>query len=146
MTRIGKPGICEKNEIKFWISSYDQILPVLKSTIISCGFPGDRSGKESAYQCRRRPKRHEFDPWVGKIPWSRKWQPTPVLPGKLHGQRSLEGNSPWRPKEPDMIELAHIQSVDMSKGWLGLIFITVPKVIPSKFPVQSTEELGLLGK
>jgi len=32
-----------------------------------------------------------FDPWVGKIPWRRKWQPTPVLlPGKSHGQRS-----PW---------------------------------------------------
>ena len=31
-----------------------------------------------------------FDPWVGKIPWRRKRQPTPVfLPGKSHGQRSL---------------------------------------------------------
>ena len=30
-----------------------------------------------------------FDPWVRKIPWRRKWQPTPVsLPGKSHGQRS----------------------------------------------------------
>ena len=37
-------------------------------------------------QCRR----PGFDPWVGKIPWRRKWQPTPVLlPGKSHGQRSL---------------------------------------------------------
>ena len=35
------------------------------------------------------------DPWVGKIPWRRKWQPTPViLPGKSHGQRSLAGYSP----------------------------------------------------
>ena len=33
-----------------------------------------------------------FDPWVGKIPWRRKWQPTPVfLPGESHGQRSLAG-------------------------------------------------------
>jgi len=32
------------------------------------------------------------DPWIGKIPWKRKWQPTPVfLPEKSHGQRSLEG-------------------------------------------------------
>jgi len=31
-----------------------------------------------------------FDPWVGKIPWRRKWQPTPVfLSGKFHGQRNL---------------------------------------------------------
>ena len=36
-----------------------------------------------------------FDPWVGKIPWRRKWQPTPVfLPGKSHGERSLAGYSP----------------------------------------------------
>ena len=38
---------------------------------------------------------------VGKIPWRRKWQPTPVfLPGKFHGQRSLVGYSEWGPKEP----------------------------------------------
>ena len=43
--------------------------------------PRWRSGKESAYQCRRL-KRYRLDPWVGKIPWRRKWQPTPVfLPG-----------------------------------------------------------------
>ena len=40
----------------------------------------------------RRHKRHGFDPWVRKIPWTRKWQPTSVfLPGKFHGQRSLAG-------------------------------------------------------
>ena len=55
--------------------------------------PWWHSGKESACQCRRL-KRRGFDPWVGKIPQSRKWRPTPVLPGKRHGQRSLEGYSP----------------------------------------------------
>ena len=46
-------------------------------------------GKESACQCRR-PRIHGFNPWVGKIPWKRKWQATPVfLPEKSHGQRSL---------------------------------------------------------
>ena len=40
-------------------------------------------------------KRRRFDPWVGKIPWRRAWQPTPVfLPGASHGQRSLAGYSP----------------------------------------------------
>ena len=40
-----------------------------------------------------------------KIPWSRKWQLTPVfLPGKSHGQRSLAGYSPWGRKESDMTE------------------------------------------
>ena len=46
-----------------------------------------------------------YDPWVGKIPWSRKWQPTSVfLPGEFHGQRSLGGYSPWGCKESDMTE------------------------------------------
>ena len=46
-----------------------------------------------------------FDPWVGKIPWSRAWQPTPVfLPGDSHGQRSLAGYSPWGCKESDTTE------------------------------------------
>ena len=37
-----------------------------------------------------------FDPWVGKIPWRRKWQSTlGLLPGKSHGQRTLVGYRPW---------------------------------------------------
>ena len=45
--------------------------------------PGGTVGKESSYQCRRH-KRPGFDIWFRKIPWSRKWQPTPVfLPRKL---------------------------------------------------------------
>ena len=51
-------------------------------------------------QCRRR----EFDHWVGKIPWRRAWQPTPVfLSGESHGQRSLAG---YGHKESDMTEVA----------------------------------------
>ena len=46
-----------------------------------------------------------MDPWVGKIPWRRAWQPTPVfLPGESHGQRSLAGYSPWGGKESDTTE------------------------------------------
>ena len=42
-------------------------------------------------------------PTVGKIPWRRKWQPTPgFLPGKSHGQRSLAGYSPWGRKDLGM--------------------------------------------
>ena len=52
-------------------------------------------------QCRR----CGFNPWVRKIPWRRKWQPTPVfLPGESHGQRSLAGYSLWGWKESDMTE------------------------------------------
>ena len=50
---------------------------------------GGPSGKEPACQCRTH-KRCGFDPWVGKIPWRRAWQPIPVfLPGESHGQGSL---------------------------------------------------------
>ena len=49
-------------------------------------------GKRICLQCRR----PGFNPQVGKIPWKRKWQPTPVLlPGEFHGQRNLAGYSPW---------------------------------------------------
>ena len=42
----------------------------------------------------------ELNPWVGKIPWRRAWQPTPVFqPGELNGQRSLKGYGPWGYKE-----------------------------------------------
>ena len=65
-------------------------------------FPGGTSIKEPACQCRGH-KRLGFDPWVGKIPWRRKWQPTPVFsPGEFHGQRSLVGYSPWGCKESDL--------------------------------------------
>ena len=48
-----------------------------------------------------------FNPWVRKIPWKGKWQPTPVfLPGESHGQRSLAGYSPLDCKESDMTKHA----------------------------------------
>ena len=52
-------------------------------------------------QCRR----HRSDPWVRKIPWRRKWQPTPLLlPGKSQGQRRLAGYSPRGHKELNKTE------------------------------------------
>ena len=68
------------------------------------GFPGSLDGKASAYNAGET----GFDPWVGKVPWRRKWQPTPVfMPGKSHGPRSLVGYSPWDHKESDMTERLH---------------------------------------
>ena len=65
------------------------------------GFPGGASGKESTCQCRRH-KRCGFNPWVRKIPWSRKWYPTSLfLPRKFHGQRGLAGYSLQGHKESD---------------------------------------------
>ena len=69
------------------------------------GFPGGAS--DSAGNVSR-----GFDPWVGKIPWRRAWQPTPVfLPGESHGQRGLAGCSPRGRKESDTrgSNLSHMQ-------------------------------------
>ena len=63
------------------------------------------SGKESTSQCRRF-RKGGFNPCIKKIPWRKKWQPTPVfLPEKFHGQRSLAGY------------IAH--GVTESWAWLG---------------------------
>ena len=66
-----------------------------------CGFPGASVGEESTCQWRSH-RRLGFHPWMGKIPWRGKWQPTPeFLPEKFHGQRSLAGYSPWGHKNLD---------------------------------------------
>ena len=57
-----------------------------------------------------------FDPWVRKIPWKGEWQPTSViLPEKSHGERSLEGYSPWGHQKSDMTERLGIHTVPMSQ-------------------------------
>ena len=85
------------------IGQKDRVFITILINIIM-GFPWQYDGKVSVCQCRRC-KRCGFNPWNGKIPQSRKWQPTPVfLPGKFHGQGSLAGYSPWDHKELNMTE------------------------------------------
>ena len=61
------------------------------ASIMLCGLPQWLGG----LQCKRC-RRPRLNPWVGKIPWRRAWQPTPIfLPGEFHGQWSLAGYSPW---------------------------------------------------
>ena len=64
------------------------------------GFPGGTSGRAPACQCRKL-RGHGFDPWVGKIPCRRAWQPTPVF---------LPGESPWR-EEPSGLQSMGSQRV-----------------------------------
>ena len=81
------------------------------------GLPRRLSGKESTYHCRRH-RSCEFYPWVRKIPWKRKWQPSPVfLPGESHGQRSLVSCSPWGPKELATTEHACHNSTTKKKHY-----------------------------
>ena len=54
-----------------------------------------------------------FTSWVGKIPWRRGWQPSPIfLPGESHGQRSLVGYRPWGCRESEMTEMTEHTSLD----------------------------------
>ena len=64
------------------------------------GFSDGTSGKEFTCQ-RRRHKRCGFDPWVGKIPWRRKWQPTPGI---------LSWEIPWT-EEPGGLQSIELQRV-----------------------------------
>ena len=77
------------------------------------GVSGGSDGKESKCQCRR----CRFDPWVGKIPWRRERQPTPVfLPGESHEQRSLVGYSSWGHKELDTTEQLSTHTHKQAQG------------------------------
>ena len=95
-------------EYSSWCYTVGLVVYFIYSSIyLLIGLPRWHSRKEFACQCRRH-KRCGFNPLVRKIPWSKKWQSTPVfLPEESHGQRSLVGYSPWGCKEPDTTEHAH---------------------------------------
>ena len=89
----------------------------------SLGLPWWLSGKEFACQCRR----WGFNPWVRKIPWRRKWQPTPVfLPGKFHGWSSLASYSPWCHKR-----VRHDLATDISATYF--LCVILQRMIPLNF-------------
>ena len=68
---------------------------------LPCGRPSDLDSTESACNARDL----GLIPVLGRSPWKREWQPTPVfLPGKFHGQRNLVGYSSWDCKESDTTE------------------------------------------
>ena len=69
------------------------------------GFPGGASGKELACQCRKH-KRHGINPWIGKIPWMRAWQTTPVF---------LPGQFSWK-EDPGSLQPVGSQSVGQNWG------------------------------
>ena len=71
-----------------------------QSVCLQCGKPG-------------------FDPWVEKILWRRKWQPTPVLlPRKSHGWRTLVGYSPWGGKQSETTERLHFHAAVYLGAWI----------------------------
>ena len=103
-----------QNEAREGGARAHSLVATLRSFVSDLGLPRWHSDKEPPCQCRRH-KRCGFSPWVGKIPWSRAWQPTPVfLPGEFHGQRSLAGYSPWSCKELDLTEQLALSVVRLS--------------------------------
>ena len=69
----------------------------------TAGCPGGSVSKESTWNADL-----AFHPWVGKIPWRKKWQTISVfLPGKYHGQRRLAGSSPWGCRSRTLLRLNH---------------------------------------
>ena len=74
-----------------------------------------------------------FDPWFRKIPWKRKWQPTPVfLPGESHGGRSLVGYSSWDRKESNnwATSLSHLVSIYVGHKYIASFFCPFREVHP----------------
>ena len=87
----------------YWVNTYRYDLIITQ--LITSASQVVLVVKKSACKCSRH-QRCRFNSWIGKIPWSRKWQPTPVfLPGKFT-ERSLAGYSPWGHKESDTTEHA----------------------------------------
>ena len=95
--RLPSVGICKFLEI--W--SPLLIIPDYRRLILHDRLPRWLSDEESRMKWWRMQETQEiwFNPWVWKIPWRRKWQPTPVfLSGESHWQRMLVGYSPWSRK------------------------------------------------
>ena len=93
-----------------WQADSLPLVPPGKSPFqLSTGFPSGSDSKESTCQCRRY-KRYGFNLWVRKIPWRKKWQPTPLfLLGKFHSQRSLSMRSQSDKTEHIHTSLTHTQ-------------------------------------
>ena len=99
------------------------------------GLPGGTRGKEPTYwQCSRY-RRHRFNPWVGKIPWRRAWQPTPVLSPR---------KSPWT-EEPGRLQSMGLQRVchDWSHlacwhTWGSILFGRVPQSLQVTIAMPSS--------
>ena len=104
----------------------------------------------------QRCQRLEFHPLVGKIPWSRKWQPAPVfLPGISNGPRSFLGYSPWsRRVRHDWAHKLHYHGPDwssqlrritktLSRGWVIFTLLLTWRYTVSSVPIPSTSQGAL---
>ena len=102
--------------------------------------------KKSACKCRRC-RRHRFCPWVKKISWRRKWQPTPVfVPGEFHRHGILVGYHPWDHRVSDTTEWLsmHARSLDIIHVYIGIYLCIVSSYLhSSKMVGQNSLLIGL---
>ena len=119
-----------------WLSSWK------RNELWASGLPRWLRGEEFTCQCRKC-RRCGLDPWVGKIPWRRKWQPTPVfLPEESHGQKNLADYSPWGHKSqtepsdsshtPELVELGSSRHPRLLQA--ALAFLSCNHALPSLQP------------
>ena len=108
-----------------WVGWAQELLIL---SVSSLGFPGGSLVKWSTCQGRWL----RFDPWMGKIPWRRKWQPTPAsLPGKSHWQRSLAGCNPKVAKSwTQQSDLACMHACLTSPGDIASWLPWISNIIP----------------
>ena len=95
-----KESLNSPGGLPWWLLSNSRIVsPFRKKSCIFLWLSWWLNVKETTCQWGR----CRFNPWVSKIPWRRKWQPTPVfLPGKSHKQRCLVGYSPTGRRDLEM--------------------------------------------
>ena len=136
---IIKPVI--KLGTKFWFGddmALEQVTPCGACCLFLFSTPGGSDGKKPT----RRPK---FDPWVGKTPWRRKWQPhSSILAWEFHRQKSLAGCSPWVAKSQTQLSDYHLTlSAPLSaplpeqwEGWSGQHTEVICKLSGGKFRMK----------
>ena len=60
---------------------------IFPDSVVVKNLPPNFGGIPNLHSSAREARGLGFELWAGKIPWSKKWQPTPVfLPGKFRGQ------------------------------------------------------------
>ena len=129
------------------IASHSQLQPLFYDLFFFNfigGFLGGASSKKSTCQCRRR----GFNPWVRKMPWRRKWQPTPAfLPREPHGQRSLSRLQSMRLQRHDWRDLAHTStqltynvSFRHTAKWISYAYTCIHSFLDS-FPCRPLQSI-----
>ena len=114
-------------------SKWVLFLPPSDVYVISFLYPfytliNSKKKKRICLQCRR----PGLDPWVGKIPWRREWQPTPVfLPGEFHEQRNLVGQSPCGHRVKHNWATNTKYNLDISRRFQHPVFICMNSINPN---------------